>query len=169
MTAETNATPGEMPLVEEKQRGSSRLLILLGALWLVLAAALLIYQFSSQPKVEIKWSTATEQNTAGFYVYRSTEPAGDFDLLNGDSMITAVGSTVSSADYMFVDDTVQRGQTYYYLLEEVEFDSSRNRYVDDIDTYDVPRVIWWSVLLTAVSVLIGLALLITGLKEERNL
>lgn len=169
MTAKTDPAPGETPIIEETQQGSSRLLILLGTLWLVLAAALLVYQFSSQPHVEINWSTATEQNTAGFFVYRSTDPAGNFDLLNGDRMINATGSAVTGSNYVFVDDTAQRGQTYYYLLEEVEFDATRNRYLDDIDQYYVPRVVWWAVLLTTASVLIGLALLITGLKEERNL
>lgn len=163
------ATAGQTTVEPARQQGSSKLLIVMGTLWLLLAAALLVYQFSSPPRVEINWSTATEQNTAGFYVYRSTDPEGEFELLNGDAMINAEGSAVSGAEYVFIDDTVEPGNTYYYVLEEVEFDSSRNRYMDDLDTYHVPRVVWWAVILTAVSTIIGLALLITGLKEERNL
>ena len=143
--------------------------MVIGLLWLLLAAALLFYQFTSPPKVEIKWETATEQNTAGFYIYRATTPEGEFEIVNGDNLINSQGNPVSGANYTYVDDHVVAGQTYYYILEEVENDSSRNRYEEDMFAYEIPKISWWAVILTAASVIIGLALLITGLKEERNL
>lgn len=152
-----------------QSNSSVKLLIILGVLWLLLAAALLFYQVAAPPQVEITWETATEQNTAGFYLYRSTDPENEFILINGDNLINSVGSPVSGANYTYIDDEVTSGQTYYYVLEEVEFDSTRNRYEDDMFAYEVPKMSWWVVVLTAASVIIGLALLIAGLKEDRNL
>lgn len=148
---------------------SVKILMVLGVLWLLLAAALLFYQVAAPPQVEITWETATEQDTAGFYLYRSIEPEGEFTIINGDNIVNSLGSPVSGASYTYFDDAVTAGQTYYYVLEEVEFDSTRNRYEDDMFAYEVPKMSWWVVVLTAASVVIGLALLIAGLKEDRNL
>lgn len=151
------------------QSSSSKLLVVMGVLWLLLAAGLLYYQLVNPAKVEINWETATEQETAGFYLYRSNSPDGEFVILNPDGIVNAEGSPVSGASYTYVDEEVVPGETYYYLLEEVEFDASRNRYEQDIFEYEVPRFTWWAVVLTAASALIGLVLLVTGLKEARNL
>jgi hypothetical protein len=141
----------------------------MGALWLVLAAALLFYQLSNPAKVEIKWETATEQETAGFFLYRSKTPDGEFEPINADKIIDSKGNPVSGASYTYIDANVIPGETYYYILEEVEYNLSRNRYEKDMFAYTVPRVSWWVVILTAGSIIIGLALLITGLKEDRSL
>ncbi len=169
MTIQTPTTNQSSQSGEIAQKSSSKLLILMGALWLILAAALLFYQLSIPAQVEITWTTSTEQNTAGFFIYRSQDADGEFELVNDGQMINSQGSPVSGAEYAFIDDDVQPGETYYYLLEEVELDNSRNRYENDMFTYEVPSVTWWVLLLTGVSVLMGLALLIIGLKEERNL
>lgn len=155
--------------VKQKSQNSSKLLAVMGTLWLLLAAALLVYQLSNPAKVEISWNTATELNTAGFYVYRSNDLDGEFVQLNKGQLINSEGSPVSGAEYSFVDSNVKPGETYYYVLEEVENDSTTNRYNDDMFTYAVPPVTWWAAILTAGSVVIGIALLITGLKESRNL
>ncbi len=155
--------------VKPKNRNSSRLLTVMGTLWLVLAAALLVYQLSNPTKVEITWETATELNTAGFYIYRSTDLEGEFTQLNEGELINSEGSPVSGSSYSFVDSNVKPGETYYYVLEEVENNLTTNRYNDDMFTYVVPQVTWWAAILTAGSVVVGIALLITGLKESRNL
>ena len=146
---------------------SGKLLIFVGVLWLLLAGALLIYQLVTPSKVEITWETATEQQTAGFNIYRSSVPDGDFVLINENKLIDSQGSPVSGASYKFIDDKVVAGEKYFYVLEEVEFDSTKNRYEDDIFEYDVPEVTWWAVILTAVSAIIGLVILMSGLKEDK--
>ena len=146
---------------------SGKLLMLVGILWLLLAAALLVYQLLIPSKVEITWETATEQQTAGFNIYRSSSADGDFVLIN-DKLIDSKGSTVSGANYTYIDENVEAGQTYFYLLEELENDSSKNRYEEDKFKYDVPEVTWWAVILTATSAIIGFVIFMTGLKEDRN-
>ena len=63
--------------VAEEQTNSAKWLIIMGVLWLVLAAAFLVYQLSVPPTVTLEWTTATEINTAGFYIYRSESPDGE--------------------------------------------------------------------------------------------
>lgn len=152
-----------------QQKRSSRLFIALGVLWLVLGAAHFAYQLAN-PTVEVNWETATEMQTAGFNLYRSSTPVGDFMLLNQEAgLIPSQGEGLTGASYTYIDDSVDVGNTYYYLLEEVEFNQNVNRYEDDLFAYTVPYVTIWTAVLTAVSVVVGLALLVTGLREDRNL
>lgn len=154
--------------MENQTLTSTKWLLVIGSLWLVLAIALLIYQLVTPPKVKISWDTATELETAGFNLHRSTSPTGEFTLVNRDRLIPSEGSATSGASYTYVDTEVKAGETYYYLLEEIELDASSNRYEEDIFTYAVPRVTWWAVVLTAVSLLIGIALLIAGFREMKT-
>lgn len=153
--------------VQSNNPHSPRLLLGIGFAWLLLATAILLYQLNGPVSVQVEWETETELETAGFFLYRSSQPDGEFVLVNSE-MIPSQGSTVSGAVYTFEDTAVEAGQTYYYLLEEVELDSSTNRYENDILPYTVPGITWWATVLVVVSVLVGLALIITGLKEERQ-
>lgn len=149
------------------ESGSSNWLIYTGILWLILAIFLLIYQAANPASVRVEWETATELNTAGFQLYRSNLPFGEFDLITPE-LIPANGDSVSGASYTFVDENVEAGETYFYVLEEVEFDSSTNRYEEDMFSYTVPRIALWAVLLSGISALAGVALLVTGLRERKQ-
>lgn len=148
-------------------RHSAKLLIGLGVLWLFLALGHLFYQVAN-PTVEITWDTATELQTAGFNLYRRDRPVGDFVLVNQE-MIPSQGEALSGAAYNYIDDTVESGKTYYYVLEEVEYNLATNRYEEDLFAFTVPYVTWWTAVITAVSLLVGLALIVTGLREDKNL
>lgn len=157
-----------MTLTAPSRTNSAKLLMVMGGLWLVLALTLLVYQLSAPAQIEVQWETATEINTAGFYLYRSTSPDGTFDLVNND-MVPSQGNTLTGGQYAYIDSTVQPGKTYYYVLEEVENDLTRHRYDDEVFSYMVPRVTWWAVVLTAVSILVGPILIVTGFKESKTL
>ncbi|RMG95968.1 MAG: hypothetical protein D6706_11095 [Chloroflexi bacterium] len=139
-------------------------LVYMGAVWLFVAAVILIFQLFRPATVRIEWETATELQTAGFHLYRSQSPEGEFVRIT-ESLIPAKGNTVSGASYSFVDNSVRPGETYYYLLEEVELDATTRRYEDDLFVFTVPRITWGVVVLIAVCVLIGLGLIVSGLKE----
>lgn len=142
------------------------MLAYLGVLWLLLSVGLALYQLYYQPNVKIEWDTATEMETAGFYLYRSRSPDGEFAVIN-DSLIPSKGDSFSGATYSYVDVDVKAGDTYYYILEEVELDSGTNRYQDEMFSYTVPQT-WWLIVSSAISSMVGLALLVTGLKESRD-
>ena len=151
---------------ETKRPGSSNLLILIGSLWLLLAAAVLYFQLARPASIEVEWNTATELETAGFNLYRRQAPNDEFERIN-DALIPSEGSATSGASYLFTDESVKPGETYYYLLEEVEYDATANRYEDDIFSHTVPQSTWQTAALTSVSLLAGLAMLMMGIRERR--
>lgn len=140
------------------------LLVGLGIIWLLLAGGILVFQLFSQKQVKIEWQTATEQNTAGFQLYRSLTPEGEFELITPD-IIASEGSVVSGGSYSFVDSQVVAGETYYYLLEEIEYDSTTHQYMADIISRQVPLLEWWAIVMVAIALLVGMALVVTGLRE----
>ncbi len=150
-----------------KSQSSPNLLFIIGSLWLILAAWLLYYQLNQSSSIQIEWDTATELETAGFNLYRSPTADGEFVRIN-DKLIPSQGDGLTGAAYTYRDQSVSGGDTFYYLLEEVELDASTNRYENDIFSYTVPAVTWWAVVLTAVSLLAGLALIIMGIRERRT-
>lgn len=99
------------------------------SLLLTVAGALLtawaVYALSN-PTVIVRWSTATEFETAGYAVYRGESPEGPFEKIS-DALIPAAGDPISGGDYEFVDREVEPGVTYYYMLEEVELSGGTNR------------------------------------------
>jgi hypothetical protein len=152
---------------ENHSKNASRMLILMGFLWLVLGGGLIVYQLLTPSSVKVQWNTETELNTAGFNLYRSEVDRDDYILVN-DALIDSEGSVVSGASYTFADDKVEAGKTYYYLLEEIQNDGKANRYEDDKFSYTVPGMTWWSVILAAVAIVIGSGLLVIGFREVRN-
>jgi hypothetical protein len=145
-----------------RETASQRILLYIGVLWLLLAAAIIISQLANPTPIRIDWETETEIDTAGFNVYRSEQPAGDFELLN-DVLIPSNGDATSGSSYSFVDSNVAAGETYYYRLEDVELDNSREQH--EIIEYTAPYVAWWVPVAAAVAILIGLFLIVKGLRN----
>lgn len=139
---------------------STRLFVVLGLLWLLLAAAIIIWQFAVPTRITIEWETETEVNTAGFNIYRSQGPELGFQRLN-QQLVPSQGGPVAGASYRFVDDSVEAGQTYYYRLEDVELDNSTEMH--DVMSYTAPARMRWVVVAAALSVVLGLWLLVKGL------
>ena len=99
------------------------LLTILGGLWLTFGITLLILQIALPAKIEIQWETETEFDTAGFNIYRSDDINGSFQQLN-EKLIPGAADAASGGDYSYLDTDVRKGNTYYYQLEDVEFDST---------------------------------------------
>ena len=148
---------------------SSRWLIIISILWISLALAFLLHQLYGSRDVNVQWDTATEIDTAGFYLYRSDSLDGEFVLVNREGeLIPSQGNALSGATYTFMDEDVVPGETYYYLIEEVEYDLTSHRYEDQVFAYMVPRVDWWVIILAGVSAFVGSVMLLVGLRENRN-
>jgi hypothetical protein len=74
----------------------------------------------NSPDVTLSWSTESEVDNEGFNILRSTDPDTDpFVAVNG-SIIPAEGGPAFGADYDWVDDGVEAGITYYYLLRDID-------------------------------------------------
>ena len=90
-------------------------------------ADVILEYFVGSPQGEgvlIEWETASKSNSDGFYLYRSIKPDSDFTRLNifflSDSQL---GEGVF---YSYLDEQVVPGYTYYYQLEAIDLDGSRD-------------------------------------------
>ena len=75
----------------------------------------------------LDWTTATEVNTAGFNLYRSTSPTGPYEKINSE-LIATTAQALTGGKYEYEDKGVQAGQTYYYELEDVEFSGTATKH-----------------------------------------
>lgn len=150
----------------QKARNSQFILMVLGILWLALGSYILIQQFSTSRPIQITWVTETEFDTAGFNIYRSTEPDGEFVQIN-PQLIPSQADPASGASYEYVDENVEPGQTYYYKLEDVELTNARQQH--EVIPQEAPQVQLGALFLAAVSFVLGLALITTGIRGLRNL
>jgi hypothetical protein len=85
------------------------------------------WSISRQANIIIEWVTASELNTAGFNVYRSTSPVGPPLKLNAQ-LIPSSSDPLTGASYKYTDRGLSPGTTYYYFVEEIESDGTQNRY-----------------------------------------
>ena len=76
--------------------------------------------------VAIKWTTASEKDTAGFNILRSQQASGRFVRLN-PKLIAGGGTTSERQDYIWRDTTAKLDVVYYYRLEEVSFSGDRQQ------------------------------------------
>jgi hypothetical protein len=89
--------------------------------WAPALAAVTLSSFETEPGdgiVRILWTTATETNSSGFYVLRSTEQYANFVRIS--AFIPSVGEQLAGEDYGHEDFDVINGTTYYYRLEAID-------------------------------------------------
>jgi len=77
--------------------------------------------------INIEWETDIEIDTAGFDLYRSISSVEGFEKLNLD-LIPASDDPLTGSSYTYSDENVIPGETYYYLVEDVDVNGSRNQH-----------------------------------------
>ena len=75
---------------------------------------------SSTEGVTLHWRTESEINNLGFHLYRSETKDGDY-LRITPTLIKGHGTDSTPHDYSFLDDSAEEDQTYWYLIEDVDF------------------------------------------------
>lgn len=78
-------------------------------------------------KNTIKWATASEVDNFGFDVLRGDAEEGPFVKLN-ETPIEGGGTTDAPRRYQFVDDTIDPHAIYYYYVESIAFDGTREQF-----------------------------------------
>ncbi|MCI5178379.1 MAG: hypothetical protein D3911_03445 [Candidatus Electrothrix sp. AW3_4] len=68
----------------------------------------------------IEWKTDMEVDNAGFNIWRSETKDGEYTKIT-ESLIPAKGS---GSQYIFTDDTVTTGNTYYYKVEDIDLNGT---------------------------------------------
>ena len=74
--------------------------------------------------VMITWSTQSELNNAGFFIRRSRQRDGQFEIINA-TMVLGAGTTSEKRFYIYEDTTAQPDVVYYYQIEDVSLDGDR--------------------------------------------
>ncbi|MDE0013501.1 MAG: hypothetical protein OXU36_20330 [Candidatus Poribacteria bacterium] len=75
--------------------------------------------------VLIKWRTESELNNAGFNILRSENRTGDFKVINVKGIIPGHGTSSEQHLYSYVDTTAKPNVIYYYRIEDVSFNGTR--------------------------------------------
>lgn len=78
--------------------------------------------------VILNWTTESEVDNAGFYIYRSQTKDSDFKVVNR-TMIQGAGTTGERNEYTWIDTTAKPNTVYYYQIEDVSHAGERKRYV----------------------------------------
>ncbi|MEM9776994.1 MAG: hypothetical protein AAF902_20620 [Chloroflexota bacterium] len=99
-------------------------IIFLGTVWIIFGVGVLIAMFMQPQPVTITWSTETEFETAGFNIYRSEFQDGEYAQIN-QQLIPGKAEAAAGAVYSWQDTNAQPGMTYYYKLEDVEYNNTR--------------------------------------------
>ena len=68
--------------------------------------------------VILKWTTESEVDNAGFYIYRSETKGGEFKVVN-PKLIQGAGTTAERTDYTWTDSAAKPNTVYYYRIEDV--------------------------------------------------
>ena len=76
-------------------------------------------------EVLINWRTESELNNAGFNILRSESRAGDFRVINVKGIIPGHGTSSEQHLYSYTDTTAKPNVIYYYRIEDVSFDGTR--------------------------------------------
>ena len=74
--------------------------------------------------VLLNWTTESEVDNAGFYIYRSETKDGEFKVVN-PTMIQGAGTTGERNEYTWTDTTAKPNTVYYYRIEDVSFAGER--------------------------------------------
>ena len=77
-----------------------------------------------QHSVDLSWAASTSTDVVGYNVYRATVSGGPYTKIN-----TALNATMA-----FVDNSVQAGQTYYYVTSAVDGTGLESGYSNQVKT-----------------------------------
>jgi hypothetical protein len=72
----------------------------------------------------LKWTTATEVDNFGFDVYRSDTEEGPFERITKQP-IPGAGTVDEPQNYVFEDTEIDPAQDYYYYVESIAMDGTR--------------------------------------------
>jgi hypothetical protein len=78
---------------------------------------------SQSDGILLEWETSSETNSSGFYILRSTNPDLNYTRIN--IYFLSDSEAGEGAYYSFLDDELIPGFVYYYKLEAIDLDGSR--------------------------------------------
>ncbi|MCB9398749.1 MAG: hypothetical protein H6510_13125 [Acidobacteria bacterium] len=96
--------------------------------------ALFFFLFAQDAKLEadvpsrtIRWTTASEQDNFGFDIYRGESEEGPFERITKTPISGAINSD-EPHQYSYVDATIDPNKAYFYYVESIAMNGSRERF-----------------------------------------
>ena len=74
-------------------------------------------------QVTLKWVTESERDNLGFYIYRSLSEKRDYQQITSEP-IPGAGNSAYRNEYEYLDKGLTNGVTYWYKLEDVDYDGN---------------------------------------------
>ena len=74
-----------------------------------------------------RWTTASEENTFGYDVYRGDSEDGKFVRITKKPVL-GNGTTSETHQYEFIDDAIDPCKEYWYYVEEIATDGQRSKF-----------------------------------------
>ena len=96
--------------------------------------------FAGDKMVSLKWTSQTEIDNMGFYVYRALSEDGDFARVNHE-IIPGAGNSYLPIDYEYVDRDLNNGTEYFYKLVSVSHGNDLSYYENVVSA--MPRREHW--------------------------
>jgi hypothetical protein len=98
---------------------------------------------SSHRGIALSWVTDSEIENQGFIISRKTRTTRweEIASFSKDRALLGQGSTTDATRYAFLDSQVREGQTYSYLLSDVDYRGQRTNHDNQIQTltYVIPE------------------------------
>jgi hypothetical protein len=94
----------------------------------------LAHDSTKKGTITLRWRTESEQDNYGFNVYRSEKKDGTFEKIN-PTIIRGHGTTSEPHDYVYIDNEVYKGKTYYYYLMDVDLAGNTKKFTPTINRY----------------------------------
>jgi hypothetical protein len=80
-----------------------------------------------EKKVTLKWTTASEVDNYGYFVWRGDSEEGPFTQVNKKA-IPGAGNSDTPTNYVWEDRDVELGRTYFYYLESISVQGVREKF-----------------------------------------
>ncbi len=80
-----------------------------------------------EKKVTLKWTTASEVDNYGYFVWRGDAEEGPFTQVNKKA-IPGAGNSDTPTNYVWEDREVELGRTYWYYLESISVQGVREKF-----------------------------------------
>jgi len=80
-----------------------------------------------KPSILLEWETESELDIVGFNILRGDSESGPFLKIN-DQIIPPSIDPIIGGDYSYTDKNVVAGETYFYILEDIESSGRTNQH-----------------------------------------
>ena len=148
-----------------KQFSSEILLIILGVIWIIFGSGIYVESVLNPSPVIISWATETEFDTAGFNIYRSDTIDGEFKQVNAQ-LLPGRAEAAAGASYSWEDKNAEPGRSYFYQLEDVEYNNTRTRHEPFEHHGSNTSLLKRAIIIS--SLILGLGLIVYGWFERKT-